>query len=215
MYFRDRAEAGRRLAAALGKYRDRPGIVYPLPRGGVPLALEIAAALHMPIDLVIPRKIGHPYNPEYAVCAVCETGDPVCNEEELARLDRQWLARQLQIERSEARRRRNRYLQGRAPLPATGKIAILIDDGIATGLTMRAAVREVKGRGPAHVVVAVPVSPRDTAALLRQEVDELVTLDTPDLYLGAVGAYYEDFSPVSDEQVVALLRRAERIAATG
>ncbi len=215
MYFRDRVEAGRRLAAALGKYRDRPGIVYPLPRGGVPLALEIAAALHMPIDLVIPRKIGHPYNPEYAVCAVCETGDPVCNEEELARLDRQWLAQQLQIERSEARRRRNRYLQGRAPLAAAGKVAILVDDGIATGLTMRAAVGEVKGRGPAQVVVAVPVSPRDTAALLRQEVDELVTLDTPDLYLGAVGAYYEDFSPVSDEQVVALLRRAERIAATG
>ncbi len=85
MHFRDRAEAGRRLAAALRKYRDRPGIVYPLPRGGVPLALEITRVLHMPIDLVIPRKIGHPYSPEYAVCAVCEHGEPVCNERERPR----------------------------------------------------------------------------------------------------------------------------------
>lgn len=212
MRFRDRTEAGQRLAEALSKYRDQPGIVYPLPRGGVPLALEIATALRMPIDLVIPRKIGHPYNPEYAICAVCEIGDPVCNEWELARVDRQWFAQRVHAERTEARRRRERYLEGRAPLPAAGKTAIVVDDGIATGLTMRAAVREVKGRGPAHVVVAVPVSPKDTAELLRQEVDEVVALDIPEFYLGAVGAYYEDFSQISDEEVITLLRRAEHKA---
>ena len=204
--FRNRAEAGRRLAQALRDYRDQEGIVYSLPRGGVPLGVEIARSLHMPIDLVIPRKLGHPCNPEYAIGAVCENGGMVCNEWEVSQVDPSWFQEKVRSEREEARRRRERYLDGRAPLPVQGKTVILVDDGIATGLTMRAAIRDLRQRQPARIVVAVPVAPEDTAAILKQEVDELVVLDIPRLYLGAVGAYYEDFSQITDEEVIELLQ---------
>lgn len=208
--FKNRAEAGRKLADALdSKYGGEEGIVYPLPRGGIPLGLEIARRLNMPIDLVIPRKIGHPFNPEYAICAVCENGGMVCNEWEVSQVETAWFEQRLKNERQEARRRRERYLGSREPLPATGKIAILVDDGIATGLTMRAAIRDLRRRHPARIVVAVPVAPKDTAALLKQEVDDLVALDIPDFYLGAVGAYYEDFPQITDDQVVEFLQRVE------
>jgi putative phosphoribosyl transferase len=208
--FKDRAEAGRKLADALDKkYAGEEGVVYPLPRGGIPLGLEIARRLNMPIDLVIPRKIGHPFNPEYAICAVCENGGMVCNEWEVSQVDPAWFEQRLKSERKEARRRRERYLGGRGSLPVTGKVAILVDDGIATGLTMRAAIRDLRHRNPARIVVAIPVSPKDTAALLKPEVDELVALDIPDFYLGAVGAYYMDFPQITDDQVVEFLQRAE------
>ena len=205
MRFRDRAEAGRQLAAALAAYQGDEGVVYPLPRGGVVLGVEIAKALGMRLDLIIPRKIGHPYNEEYAICAVTENGEPVCNEFELARVDRAWFERQVQDARREARRRRELYIGGREPLDVRDKTAILVDDGIATGLTMRAAILDARSRGPAALVVAVPVAPADTAELLRQEVDDVVTLDTPEVYLGAVGAYYADFPQLSDAEVIALL----------
>lgn len=209
MRFTTRAEAGRKLAQALEKYKNQDGVVYPLPRGGIPLGVEIAQALHMPIDLIIPRKIGHPLNPEYAIGAVGENGDIVCSAEEVARIDPLWFKRTVEIERQEARQRRERYLDGRAPLPLAGKTAILVDDGIATGLTMRAAIRDARHRGPARLVVAIPVTPKDTAALLRREVDELVALDIPEFYLGAVGAYYDEFPQISDEEVIELLRATE------
>jgi predicted phosphoribosyltransferase len=209
MQFRNRAEAGKRLADALRSYRDQAGIVYPLPRGGIPLGVEIARSLHMPIDLVIPRKLGHPFNPEYAICAVCENGGMVCNEWEVSQVDPAWFQQKVRSERDEARRRRERYLDGRAPLPVAGKTAILVDDGIATGLTMRAAIRDLKQRHPARIVVAVPVAPEETAAILRREVDDVVALDIPHLYLGAVGAYYEDFPQITDEEVIDMLRLTE------
>ncbi len=208
--FKDRAEAGRKLAAALDtKYGGEQGIVYPLPRGGIPLGVEIARRLNMPIDLVIARKIGHPFNPEYAICAVCENGGMVCNEWEVSQVDPAWFEQRLKSEREEARRRRQRYLGSREPLPAAGKVAILVDDGIATGLTMRAAIRDLRRRHPTRIVVAVPVAPKDTAALLKREVDDLVALDIPDFYLGAVGAYYVDFPQITDDQVIKLLQLAE------
>ncbi len=207
--FRNRTEAGKRLAQALNSYRDQDGIVYPLPRGGIPLGVEIARSLHMPIDLVIPRKLGHPFNPEYAIGAVCENGGMVCNEWEVSQVDPAWFQERIRSEREEAHRRRERYLDGRAPLPVQGKTAILVDDGIATGLTMRAAIRDLKQRHPARIVVAVPVAPEDTAAILKQEVDEVVALDIPHLYLGAVGAYYEDFSQITDEEVIDMLQLSE------
>ena len=206
MRFRDRVDAGRRLAEALKKYRDQDGIVYALPRGGVVLGAEIARALRLPLDLIIPRKIGHPMSPEYAICAVVEEGEMVCNEWEVARVDPQWFKRVVAAEREEARRRRALYLKGRPRLPVEGKTAIIVDDGIATGLTMEAAIRDIKSKNPARVVVAVPVAPRDTAERLGREVDEIVALDIPEYYLGAVGAYYDDFPQVSDEEVVALMR---------
>lgn len=207
MYFKDRKEAGDRLAQRLaGKYGSEAGVVYALPRGGVVLGAEIAQRLHMPLDLVIARKIGHPHNPEYAIGAVTEGGEPVSNPHEVAYAGREWFRRQVAVEREEARRRHEVYLGGSAPLSPAGKTAILVDDGIATGLTMEAAIREMQRHHPKRVVVAVPVVPPDTAGKLAREVDDLVALDIPADYFGAVGAYYADFPQVSDEEVVALLR---------
>lgn len=208
MRFRDRIEAGQQLAQALEKYRHQPGIVYPLPRGGVVLGAIIAPALGMPLDLVIPRKIGHPRNAEYAIGAVTETGVLVPNEWEIAQVDPAWLARQEMLERQEAKRRRERYLGDRAPLPADGKIAILVDDGVATGLTLRAAIRDIQLRRPAHIVVAVPVAPLDIAEQLAALVDDVVGLEITGHYRGAVGAYYNEFYQVSDEEVMTLLQSA-------
>src|SRR5512144_2446213 len=128
MRFKDRSEAGKQLALALEKYRDQRAVVSGRPRGGVVLAVEIARELRLPLDLIIPRKIGHPYNPEYAIGAVSEDGEPVYNDWEIARVDRRWLENQVDSERQEARRRREQYLQGREPLFVTGKTAILVDD---------------------------------------------------------------------------------------
>ena len=206
--FRNREEAGKRLAARLAdRYLGREGVVYALPRGGVPLGIEVARRLQMPVDLVIPRKIGHPGNPEYALCAVTESGDLVCNESELPMVSEDWLAEQVRMEVAEARRRRQRYLADRKPQPVTGKLAILVDDGIATGLTMRAAIRDILKRQPAHVVVAVPVIPADTHELLLQEVDDVVAVLVEPRYLGSVGSYYRDFPQLQDDEVVALLGR--------
>ena len=208
MRFRDRADAGKRLAQALKKYQNQDGVVYALPRGGVVLGAEVARALGMPLDLLIPRKIGHPLQPEYAICAVVESGEMVCNQREVARVDPSWFQQEVEAERQEARRRRELYLGGRAPAPVEGKTAIIVDDGIATGLTMEVSIRDARRRNPAHLVVAVPVAPPDTVERLSREVDEFVVLDPSPYYLGAVGAYYDHFLQVTDEEVVALLRLA-------
>ncbi|BAU49515.1 phosphoribosyl transferase [Sulfurifustis variabilis] len=209
MRFRDRAEAGRRLAAALAGHVEGPGVVYPLPRGGVVLGAEIAAALRLPLDLIIPRKIGHPYSPEYGIAAVVESGEIVRNEAEVARVDASWFEQAVARERAEARRRRLLYLRGRAPVPVEGKTAILVDDGIATGLTMEAAIREAKRLRPARTIVAVPVAPPDTARRIGREVDAFVALEIPEFYLGAVGAYYDDFPQLTDDEVIGLLDRLQ------
>ncbi|WP_026280869.1 MULTISPECIES: phosphoribosyltransferase [unclassified Thioalkalivibrio] len=204
MRFRDRNEAGERLARALDRYRGQPGVVYALPRGGVPLGAVVARHLGMALDLLIPRKIGHPFHPEYAICAVPEHGERVCNPREAERVDPDWLEQAEAHERSEARRRRELYCTAPAT-EVTGKLAIIVDDGIATGLTMRAAIRDARQRRPRHLVVAIPVAPAETAALLETEADELVTLDIPEYFRGSVGAYYEDFEQTSDDEVIALL----------
>lgn len=208
MRFKNRAQAGIKLAQALSKYSNKDGIVYALPRGGVPLAVEVAKALHMPLDLIIPRKIGHPLSPEYAICAVGESGALVCNEAEVSRVDQKWFQQQVSTEREEARRRRAYYLKHREAVPLQGKLAIIVDDGIATGLTMEAAIQDAKQQLPDKVIVAVPVAPRDTVERLRREVDDVVTLDIPEMYLGAVGAYYDDFVQLSDEDVIDMLQLA-------
>lgn len=205
MHFKNRVEAGRLLADALKTYSGQEGVVYPLPRGGVPLGVEIAKALNMELDLIIPRKIGHPYNPEYAVAAVGETGEPVVNQAEVDRVDPKWFQQEVARQREESRRRREAYLHGRDPLPVEGKVAILVDDGIATGLTMKAAIQDARSRRPAKLVVAIPVVPADTARRLQAMVDDLVALDIDEYYLGAVGAYYDDFGQTTDEEVIALL----------
>lgn len=205
MRFKNRTEAGQRLADNLSGLGGRDVVVYALPRGGVVLGAIIAKRLGAPLDLVITRKIGHPFFPEYAVGAVAEDGSFVCNEAELESLDPLWLQERIGAEQHEARRRRELYLAGREPQRAEGKIAIITDDGVATGLTLRAAINEVKQRNPKRVIVAVPVIPKEVADVIRSEVDELVFLHAPIFYLGAVGAYYDDFSPVEDDEVVRLL----------
>lgn len=206
MRFRDRADAGRKLAQALKKYQNQDGVVYALPRGGVVLGVEVARELGMPLDLLIPRKIGHPQQPEYAIGAVVENGEMVCNQREVAHVDPQWLREEVEAERQEARRRRESYLGGRGPVSVKGKTAIIVDDGIATGLTMEVAIRDARRREPARLIVAVPVAPPETAERLAREVDEFVLLDHSPYYLGAVGAYYDYFAQVTDDEVIALLR---------
>ncbi len=206
MRFKDRADAGRRLAAALAAYLKADAVVVALPRGGVVLGAEVAKALSLPLDLVIPRKIGHPRQPEYAIAAVAECGELASNADEVGRVDPDWFRAEVERQRQEARRRRQIYLGGR-PAPAlTGKTAIVVDDGIATGLTMFAALRDIRRAGAARIVVAIPAAPGETVARLKREVDEVVVLAGDDYYLGAVGAYYDDFPQVSDVEVVALLR---------
>jgi len=204
--FRNRVDAGQQLGRALQKYAGDDVIVYALPRGGVVLGVEVAAALNAPLDLVIPRKIGHPLQPEYAIAAVAESGALATNEYEIGQVSPMWLEGAIAAEKDEARRRRQRYLGGRAIKSAKGRTAILVDDGIATGLTMRAAIGDVRNMQPARIVVAVPVAPLDTVDALRRDVDDVVTVFTDSFYLGAVGAYYDDFPQVSDEEVVALLQ---------
>lgn len=211
MRFHDRIDAGKQLAAAVEKkYRGADAVVYPLPRGGIPLGIEVARALSVPLDLVIPRKIGHPYNPEYAICAVAECGETVCNERERERVDQTWFEQRVNEERSESKRRRELYLAGRKPIPLEGKTAILVDDGIATGLTMRAAIRDMRARKASRVVVAIPVVPQDTAERLVTEVDDVVALSIDAYYLGAVGAYYDDFNQVSDSEVLEMMQQFDQ-----
>ncbi|MBI4454289.1 MAG: phosphoribosyl transferase [Acidobacteria bacterium] len=206
MRFKDRSEAGKRLAAALHNYQDKEVVVYALPRGGVILGVEIAKALGAPLDLIIARKIGHPFNPEYAIGAVGENGHTVFEEAERAAVDPQWLIRKVEEERKEAQRRRETYLANQEAIQVEGKTGIIVDDGIATGLTMKLAIKELKHRGPKSIVVAVPVTPKETAEELIKEVDELIALDIPDLYLGAISAYYDDFPQLSDQEVIRLMR---------
>ena len=205
MRFVDRVDAGRQLGQRLLPYRNEQGVVYALPRGGVPIGAEVARAIGWPLELIIARKIGHPGNPEYAIAAVTETGPIASNPHSLAAQDEHWFKQAVTAERKEAERRRKLYLSDRPAAPIAGKIAIVVDDGVATGLTIEAALTQVFQRGPAKLVLAVPVAPRDTAARLSSLVDELVVLELPVQFLGAVGAYYSNFDQVTDAEVVALL----------
>jgi len=205
-----REDAGRRLADRLLGHRGRDVIVLALPRGGVPVAAEIAKALHAPLDLLFVRKIGLPWHPELAYAAVVD-GDPpeVVINEEVARyepMSADELAQATRDEVAEIERRREVYMAGRAPLPVTGRDVILVDDGLATGTTARAALKGLRRRDPAHLVLAVPVAPVDTVNELSALVDELVVLDTPEPFR-AIGLHYVDFHQLEDDEVLAILRQ--------
>jgi predicted phosphoribosyltransferase len=188
------------------KYKGQPVVVYALPRGGVVLGVEVARALQAPLDLIVVRKIGHPLSPEYAIGAVAEDGYVVTNPVETATLDRRWIEGAATAELKEARRRRELFLRGRNPVEVRDKISIIIDDGLATGLTMEAAIHEIRKRGPREVIVAVPVAAAETVNRLRPEVDDLIVLYIPGGFFGAVGSFYQRFDQVSDEEVVALMK---------
>lgn len=205
--FRDRVDAGRRLAGGLERYRGRAGaIVLAVPRGGLPVGAEVARALGLPLDALLVKKIGHPANPECAVGAVSLTGEAV-DPGTLARagVPAEYAAAEVERLRADLRRRSVRY-RGAAPPPAvSGRTVILVDDGAATGLTLLAAVDVLRRERAGRIVVAVPVASAEAAAALRARADELVCLLVPP-DLDAIGRYYADFSQVSDEEAVALLR---------
>lgn len=206
MHFRDRVEAGEKLAQALKKYQGLDAVIYALPRGGVVVGAQIARELNLPLDLIIIRKIGHPFSPEYAICAIGTNGHMVCNEEEVKEIDKAWFEKKIEEERKEAKRRQETYLKGKKGLSAKGKIAIVVDDGIATGLTAETAILEVKHQKPQKIVLAAPVIPPDVAQKFRSEDIEVIALDEPKEFLGAVGAYYDYFPQVGDEEVINLMR---------
>ncbi len=210
MPFRDRADAGRKLAAALAAYKNRKPVILALPRGGVPVAAEVAAALEAPLDLILVRKIGVPVEPELAMGAVVDGGTPlvVRNEDviRLAHIDEAAFKAVFDRELAEIERRRERYLGRRERTDIFGRTAIVIDDGVATGATTRAALRATRLRKPSSLVLAVPVAPTETLAELRADADDIVCLEEHE-YFGAIGAYYADFSQVTDEEVIAILRR--------
>lgn len=204
--FKDRTEAGRKLAEKLKKYKGKECAIYALPRGGVVVASEIAKALNSPLDLIITRKIGHPLQPEYAIGAVGENGTSLLSKD-VVDVSENYIRQESAKQQQEAKRRRKVYLGDRKPIPCKGKIAILIDDGIATGLTMQAAVLELKRNyHPEKIIVAVPVAPIETVNKLKEMGVEFVASEKPEDFLGAVGAYYENFSPVEDEGVIKIMK---------
>jgi putative phosphoribosyl transferase len=219
MPFRNRAEAGRKLAEALARYKgQKPVVVLALPRGGVPVAAEVAASLEAPLDLILVRKIGIPAQPELAMGAVVDGGEPIIvrNEDvmQLAGISEAEFQAVCSEELGEIERRRRRYLGDRARVDVVGRIAIVIDDGIATGATTRAALRATRMRNPQKLVLAIPVAPTDTLRVMREEVDEVVCLEDYEFF-GAIGQFYDDFRQTTDAQVIAALARfpAEKLAA--
>lgn len=210
--FENRREAGRKLAEKLEHYAKRDGvIVLALPRGGVPVAYEVAAALELPLDVLIVRKLGAPGHRELAMGAVASGGVRVVNEAIVASLGVSPAALEAtaQEELRELRRREQRYRGGRPPLSLAGRTVLLIDDGVATGASMRAALSALHQLEPARIVVAVPTAAKDACQALEQQADEVVCLMTPEPY-HAVGAWYREFPQTSDEEVRRLLEMAAR-----
>lgn len=207
--FANRQDAGRQLAAELMRFKDEEPCVLALPRGGVPVAFEVARALGAPLDLVLVRKIGAPENPEFAIGAVVEGEKPefVLNPEAVEFPDlTEYFAEEGKRQLREIERRRRVYLGDRPRLDIAGRTAMIVDDGIATGSTIKAAILATRRARPKRLVLAVPVAPTDTISAVRREVDEIVCLETHD-YFVAIGAYYQDFTQVSDEEVRSLLAR--------
>ena len=215
MPFIDRSDAGRKLAKALAAYKDEKPVILALPRGGVPVGAEVAAALGAPLDLILVRKIGVPMQPELAMGAVVNGGRPVIvRNEDVIALEGVSEAEFKAIcdrELAEIHRRRQRYLGDRPRVEVAGRVAIVVDDGIATGATTRAALRATRARNPRQLVLAVPVAPTDTLAAMRQDVDDVVCLEDHRRFM-AIGQFYEDFSQVPDRQVIAALARFARAA---
>jgi putative phosphoribosyl transferase len=206
--FADRADAGRRLAARLSALSAERPLVIGLPRGGVPVAEQVAAALRAPLEILAVRKLGAPHNPEYGIGAIAEGGTRVFDQEALALLEVNGgeLVRIVEREAAELRRRVAAYRGGRKSLSLRGRTVIVVDDGVATGVTDTAALREVRRHQPSRLILAIPVCPPDSLVRLRDEADEVLCLVAPSQMHG-VGQWYADFGQVTDAEVVAALAR--------
>lgn len=211
--FQNRADAGRKLARALIHLKSENPVVLALPRGGVPVGFEVANALQAPLDVVLVRKIGVPGQPELALGAVVDGANPqlVLNEElvELVHPGRRYLEAEEKRQLAEIERRRALYRPGRPPIPLAGRTVILVDDGIATGATMKAVFQALPQSNPKCVVLAVPVAAADSLRALAKCADETVCLMTPEPFY-AVGEFYRDFAQTTDQEVIDLLARATR-----
>ncbi len=208
MPFKNRADAGRQLAKELEEYRNQQAVILALPRGGVPVAAEIASALDAPLDLILVRKLGVPFEPELAMGAIVDGATPiVVRNDDVIRMaginDADFKA-VCDKELAEIERRRQLYLGTRKRIDVTGRTAIVVDDGIATGATTRAALQATRMRNPKKLVLAVPVAPTETVAALRRDADVVICLEDHEFF-GAIGFYYRDFSQISDDEVIKLL----------
>jgi len=211
--FRDRRDAGRQLARLLTSYANRSDVlVLALPRGGVPVAAEVAAVLSAPFDVFLVRKLGVPFHPELAMGAVAEGGISVLNPDVIAQLQipKSDIDRVAAAEALELTRRAQVFRGSRALPPISGRAVVLIDDGLATGATMEAAVLAVRQHGPSGVVVAVPVAAKETAERMKTIADDVVCVATPEPFQ-AVGLWYDDFAQMTDEEVVGMLPRVSRL----
>lgn len=209
MVFKDRVDAGKKLAERLEKYKGPDTIVFGIPRGGVVLAYEVAVALNAPLDVIIPRKIGAPGQPELAIGAI--GNDITVLEESTIRylgVSQEYIQREIERQKQEIARRWKLYRDDKPFPDIKGKTVLLVDDGVATGNTTLAAIRALREREPGKLVLAVPVGPPETIERIRPEVDDLVVLETPEMFM-AVGYWYEQFEQTSDEEVIALLHRAD------
>jgi predicted phosphoribosyltransferase len=207
MTFRNRKEAGEKLASALSHLKGQDVVVVAIPRGGVVVGDKVARALDAPLDVVIPRKIGAPANPELAIGSVVDKERVFLNQSLVRQLNvpEEYLNEQVEKELAEIKRRRFKYLGDRS-FTLRGKTVVLVDDGLATGYTALAALRYLKSKEPKRLVLAVPVAPRETIDFLKDEADEIVCLASPAFFY-AVGQFYSDFRQVSDEEVVELLSK--------
>jgi putative phosphoribosyl transferase len=212
--FRDRSEAGRRLAAALERYAASPNLlVLALPRGGVPVGYEVARALNAPLDVMLVRKLGVPGHEELAMGAIASGGIRILSDEVIAAfaIPERVIATVAAREQEELNRQEKMYRNGRPPPMIRGRTVILVDDGLATGSTMRAAARAIRVQEPEFLVVAVPVAPEETCVELRREVDQVICALSPTPFF-AVGNWYEDFSQIGDEAVQRILERATSLS---
>jgi len=213
MIFHDRIDAGKRLGQALQPYAKKPNtIVIALPRGGVVIGYEIATLLKLPLDIVCPRKIGAPFNQELAIGAITETGEGILSQSLIHELGVtvDFIKQAMEKEKEQAHWRLNHYRKGRPPRELKEKCVILVDDGLATGSTMRAAIKTIRSEDAKEIIMAIPVAPPDTLSQLEQEVDKTVCLVIPSSFY-AVGQFYDLFDQTSDEEVIDLLERRSKV----
>ena len=214
MVFTDRHHAANRLAEALSTFKGQHPLILAIPRGAVPMGQQLAKALDGELDVVLVRKLRAPFSPEFAVGAIDETGWAyIAPHARQAGADEEYLQAEKAEQMATLRRRRSQYTPARPPIDPAGRVVIVVDDGLATGATMIAALHAVRARGPSKLVCAVPVSAQDSLAAVQPYADEVVCLDAP-WDFGAVGRFYRDFAQVEDDEVIALLR-AEPPAAPG